>query len=67
MAVPQNKKSHSRTRMRRSRARLRKPTLTLEKGGEGEIRRRHHIGDDGFYRGVQYFEPKTDIVEDDEE
>lgn len=66
MAVPQNKKSRSRTAMRRARARLRKPTLTLERGGEGEIRRRHHLGADGFYRGKQYFVPKTNIVEEEE-
>ena len=66
MAVQKNKKSHSRTNMRRSRARIGKATLTLEKGGEGNMRRRHHIGADGYYRGVQYFTPKTDIVEEEE-
>ena len=71
MAVPQNKKSSSRTRMRRNRAFLPTPSLCLERGGKGPhkavaaLRRRHHIGADGIYRGVQYFIPETDIVEED--
>lgn len=73
MAVPQNKKSRSRTRILRSRAALRAPTLSEEKGGKGpdrglgELRRRHHIGADGIYRGVQYFVPKTGLVEAEED
>lgn len=67
MAVQKNKKSSSRTKMRRNRARIKKPTLSMENGGQSELRRRHHLGKDGYYRGVRYFEPKSDVVEEEEE
>ena len=74
MAVPQNKKSRSRTRMLRSRVFLRTPVLCEEIGGVrgekkggGALRRRHHIGPDGIYRGQRYFAPKTDLIESDED
>ena len=55
--------------MRRSRAKLATPVLCLEKEGKpvGELRRRHHIGADGFYRGTRYFQPKAtaELDEDD--
>ena len=73
MAVPQNKKSTSRTRMLRARARLFAPVLCEEVGGKGDkrgtgqLRRRHHLGADGIYRGFQYFVPKTSLVEAEED
>ena len=72
MAVQQGKKSKSRTRMRRSRYKLSMPTLTEERGKEGakklgDLRRRHHIGKDGIYRGVQYYKIKEKVVKDEDD
>lgn len=57
--------------MRRSRSRIGLPALCLEKGekgkGAGELRRRHHIGADGTYRGVSYFQTKSPEAELEED
>lgn len=50
MAVQQNKKTRSRRGMRRSHDALDSNTLTVDQTS-GEIRRRHHVSADGFYRG----------------
>ncbi len=50
MAVQQNKKTRSRRGMRRSHDALDNNTLTVDQTS-GEIRRRHHVSADGFYRG----------------
>jgi large subunit ribosomal protein L32 len=50
MAVPQNRKTPSKRGMRRSHDALTKPTLSVEPTS-GEVHRRHHMSDDGFYRG----------------
>jgi len=50
MAVQQNKKSRSRRDMRRSHDALTSMTLTNEEA-TGELRLRHHVSKDGFYRG----------------
>jgi large subunit ribosomal protein L32 len=50
MAVQQNKKTRSRRGMRRSHDSLEGQTLTVDQTS-GEIRRRHHVSADGFYRG----------------
>lgn len=52
MAVQQNKKSRSRRDMRRSHDALRGPTLSVD-STTGEVHRRHHITEDGYYRGRQ--------------
>ncbi len=64
MAVQQNRKTPSRRGMRRSHDALSGPTLSVEPT-TGEIHRRHHISEDGFYRGRQVIEEK--IEDDDEE
>jgi len=50
MAVQQNKKSRSRRDMRRSHDALTEMTLTQEEA-TGELRLRHHMSKDGYYRG----------------
>ncbi len=50
MAVQQNKKSRSRRDMRRSHDALIAPTLSVD-STTGEVHRRHHITEDGYYRG----------------
>lgn len=63
MAVQQNRKTPSRRGMRRSHDALSGPTLSVEPT-TGETHRRHHISDDGFYRGRKVV---ADIVEVDDE
>jgi len=50
MAVQQNKKSPSRRGMRRSHDALTGPALSVD-STSGEVHRRHHITEDGYYRG----------------
>lgn len=50
MAVQQNRKSRSRRNMRRAHHALQGPTLSIEPS-TGETHRRHHVSDDGYYRG----------------
>ena len=50
MAVQKSKKSTSRRGMRRSHHALTEATLSVDKTS-GELHRRHHITDDGYYRG----------------
>lgn len=50
MAVQQNKKSRARRDMRRSHDALTGPTLSVDTTS-GETHRRHHITEDGYYKG----------------
>ncbi len=50
MAVQQNKKSRSRRDKRRSHDALIKPTISVD-SVTGEVHRRHHMTEDGYYRG----------------
>ncbi|MCO7225863.1 50S ribosomal protein L32 [Pleionea sp. CnH1-48] len=50
MAVQQNRKTRSKRDMRRSHDALTGPTLS-EDNTTGETHRRHHITEDGYYRG----------------
>ena len=50
MAVQQNKKSRSRRDMRRSHDALKRPTLSIDQT-TGETHLRHHMTEDGYYRG----------------
>ncbi|MGQ3890968.1 50S ribosomal protein L32 [Legionella sp. CNM-4043-24] len=64
MAVQQNKKSRSRRDMRRSHDALTLPTLSVD-ATTGEVHRRHHITEDGYYRGKKVLE--NDNVYEDKE
>ena len=50
MAVQKNKKTRSKRDMRRAHDALTPETLSVD-GQTGETHRRHHMTDDGFYRG----------------
>ncbi len=50
MAVQKNKKSSSRRNMRRSHDALVASALSIE-SNTGEVHRRHHVSQEGFYRG----------------
>lgn len=62
MAVQQNRKTPSRRGMRRSHDSLSGPTLSIEPT-TGETHRRHHISEDGFYRGRKVI---ADTIEEDD-
>ena len=64
MAVQQNKKSRSKLDMRRSHDRLTLPTLSVD-STTGEVHRRHHITEDGYYRGKKVLD--TDTVYEEQE
>lgn len=64
MAVQQNRKTRSKRGMRRSHDRLNVTPLSVEQGS-GEVHRRHHISEEGFYRGRQVIVPK--VADDDDE
>ncbi|MDH5433517.1 MAG: 50S ribosomal protein L32 [Gammaproteobacteria bacterium] len=52
MAVQQNKKSRAKRDMRRSHDALKDTTSSLsEDQATGELHRRHHMTEDGYYRG----------------
>lgn len=52
MAVQKNKKSRSRRDMRRSHDAIAAPTLSVD-SVTGETHLRHHMTEDGYYRGRQ--------------
>ena len=58
MAVQQNKKSRSKRDMRRSHDKLTLPTLSVD-STTGEVHRRHHITEDGYYRGKKVLDTGT--------
>jgi large subunit ribosomal protein L32 len=50
MAVQQNRKTRSKRGKRRAHDALSAPTLSID-ATTGETHRRHHVTDDGYYRG----------------
>tara|TARA_R110002110_G_scaffold404606_1_gene623192 strand:- start:234404 stop:234595 length:192 start_codon:yes stop_codon:yes gene_type:complete len=63
MAVQKHKVTRSNRGKRRTHDGVAAPTLSVDPT-TGETHRRHHITEDGFYRGRQVIETQ---VEDDEE
>jgi len=63
MAVQKSRKTPSRRGMRRSHDALSGETLSVEPT-TGETHRRHHVSDDGYYRGRKVIADK--VVDDDE-
>jgi large subunit ribosomal protein L32 len=64
MAVQQNRKTPSRRGMRRSHDALSGPTLSIEPT-TGETHRRHHVSEDGFYRGRKVIADKIEADDDE--
>lgn len=60
MAVQKSKKARSRRGMRRSHDALVSNTALVEDDGSGELRRRHHVGADGYYKGKQVIQGLED-------
>ncbi|OGV40401.1 MAG: 50S ribosomal protein L32 [Legionellales bacterium RIFCSPHIGHO2_12_FULL_42_9] len=65
MAVQQVKKSRSKRDMRRAHDALTKPTLSVD-STTGETHLRHHITEDGYYRGRKVLDTDT-LYEDEKE
>ena len=65
MAVQQNKKSRSKSGMRRSHAKIKSPTLVRDQS-TGQFSLRHHVSADGTYRGKQYI-MKNNVPDMEEE
>jgi len=59
MAVQQNRKTPSRRGMRRSHDALRKSTLSIDPT-TGELHRRHHVTETGYYRGKKVVDVQED-------
>lgn len=65
MAVQQNKKSRSRRDMRRSHDSLTLPTLSVDQT-TGETHLRHHMTEDGYYRGRKVIDTGSAYEEEQE-
>ena len=57
MAVQQNKVTRSKRDKRRSHHALNKPTLSVA-STTGETHRRHHVTEEGYYRGRKVVESR---------
>ena len=66
MAVQQNRKTRAKRDMRRSHDKVKPATLSLD-STTGTRHRRHHISDDGFYRGKEVITQKISNKEEEEE
>ncbi len=63
MAVQKSKKSRSRSKMRRAHVQLKQEATSVDPF-TGEVHRRHHITEQGYYKGKQVLIAK---VKDNEE
>jgi len=59
MAVQKSKKSPSRRGMRRSHDALTATTTSVD-STSGELHRRHHVTEDGYYRGRKVIADKSE-------
>ena len=66
MAVGKSKKSRSKSKMRRAGVRVYMPSLT-EDQFTGEVHVRHHVTDQGYYKGKQMIMVKSKKVKEDDE
>lgn len=64
MAVQKSRKSRSARGMRRSHDSLTKPTLSIDET-TGETHLRHHMTEDGYYRGRQVIEKDQTVPEEE--
>ena len=60
MAVQKSRRTPSTRGMRRAHDKLKAKTLSVDPT-TGETHLRHHVTADGFYRGKQVIQPKTDF------
>jgi large subunit ribosomal protein L32 len=64
MAVQKSRKTPSRRGMRRSHDALSGPALSIE-STTGETHLRHHVSEDGFYRGRKVIADKIEADDED--
>lgn len=64
MAVQQNRTTRSKRNLRRSHHRIANPTLS-EDVLSGEVHRRHHITEDGYYRGRRVVETESKLPDEE--
>lgn len=67
MAVPKRKTTPSRRGNRRAHDALTTPGAIVESPDTGELKLRHHIDKDGFYRGRQVIKQKQAATEESSE
>ena len=65
MAVQKSKVTRSSRGMRRSHDKLGKPALTIDTES-GEVRRRHHVSANGYYKGKQVIDNSPAEAEESE-
>ena len=65
MAVQKNKKSRSKSGMRRAHTKIKSPEL-VQDSVSGQFSMRHHVAADGTYRGKQYIVSNS-VVDTEEE
>jgi large subunit ribosomal protein L32 len=63
MAVAKSRKSRSRRNMRRAHHALSGPALSVD-AATGETHRRHHVSEEGYYKGRQVI-VKNNVTEED--
>lgn len=63
MAVQKSRRTRSTRGMRRSHDALTGPTLSVDKTS-GETHVRHHLTQDGYYRGKKVVETRKEVVEE---
>ena len=64
MAVQQNRTTRSKRNQRRSHDRIGLPTLS-EDQETGEVHRRHHITEDGYYRGRKVVDTIREVADEE--
>ena len=65
MAVQKSRRTRSTRGQRRSHDSLTAPTLSTD-SETGQVHRRHHMTEDGYYRGRQVIQPKVVAAADEE-
>ena len=64
MAVQQNRKTPSKRGMRRSHDGITAPALSVD-ATSGEVHRRHHISEKGYYRGRKVFDTEVETFDEE--
>lgn len=64
MAVQQNRKTPSKRGMRRSHDSITAPALSVD-STTGEVHRRHHITEKGYYRGRKVLETEVETFDEE--
>ncbi len=66
MAVQKSRRTRSTRGKRRAHDSLTAPTLAID-SETGQTHRRHHMTEDGYYRGRQVIQPRTVVADENVE